>query len=63
MDKLSKALITAGFRERYAMEMGEPETIYENGKEYIRFTYSDEGDVYKDANGATYCVTEGRWVK
>ena len=60
--KYSEAWKTAGVRERYAMEHGR---LYsrkdERGHQMWRFTYS-QWDKYQDANGATFDVTEGRWV-
>ena len=57
----AKVLESAGYRELYAVINGEDHWYTENGKEYIKFTYSED-DPYQDANGAIYCVTEGRWV-
>ena len=55
------AMDRAGYRERYAMEHG-VKTTKRNGTHTLWiFTYS-ESDPYQDANGATYDVTEGRWV-
>jgi len=55
------ALERAGYRERYAMEHGKKETKTENGHKLLIFNYSPEYE-YQDANGATYDVTEGRWI-
>lgn len=52
----------ANFRELYAIIHGKDYWYTENGKEYVKFTYSED-DPYQDANGATFCVTDGRWVK
>ena len=51
----------AGYRERYAMMKGTKETKRMNGHTLWVFSYSAD-DEYQDANGATYDVTEGRWI-
>lgn len=51
----------AGARERYAMENGHRNTIYQNGRKCIKFTYS-KYDPYQDANGATYDTERRAWV-
>lgn len=57
-----KAWEQGGYRERYAMERGNKATKFDNrGHKLWVFTYSKWAD-YQDANGATYDVTEGRWV-
>ncbi len=51
----------AGYRERYAMTHGRKETKTMRGHKLWIFRYSPD-DEYQDANGATYDVTEGRWI-
>lgn len=50
-----------GYRERYAMERGNKSVKFENGRELWVYTYSKWAD-YQDANGATYDVTNGKWI-
>lgn len=59
---MRKAYESAGYREKYAMERGNKTTRFDNrGHKLWVFTYSKYTE-YQDANGATYDVTEGRWV-
>lgn len=52
----------AGYRERFAMEHGKKSvTVDHRGHTLWRFNYSRFVE-YQDANGATYDVTEGRWI-
>jgi len=55
------AINEAGYRERYAMEHGNRKTKHERGHTLWVFRYSAD-DEYQDANGATFDVTEGRWI-
>lgn len=59
--EMREAYAAAGARERYAMENGNKSVVYVNGKRYLRFTYSRR-DEYQDANGATYCPSDKKWV-
>ena len=55
------AVSTGGYRERYAMENGTRTLKYDGNHKLWVFKYSAD-DPYQDANGATYNVTEGRWI-
>ena len=60
------AVTTGGVRERYAIKQyldgnGKRTTKHDGEHELWIFKYSAD-DPYQDANGATYDVTEGRWV-
>ena len=50
-----------GFRERYAMELGNATTLYINGDKCIKYTYSTKAD-YQDANGAIYNTVKKIWI-
>ena len=52
---------SAGYRERYAMEHGQRVVFFQNGKEFWKFSYSPDAE-FQDANGATFCVANGKWV-
>ena len=52
---------SAGFREKFAMEHGSRRIYYSGGKKFIKFLYSKETE-YQDANGATFCISTGKWV-
>lgn len=58
---MAKARETAGYRERYAMEHGKRQVIYQHGEKYFVFTYSAD-DPYQDANGAMFNTARGVWV-
>ena len=55
------AVSTAGYRERYAIEHGTRTLVHNGDHKLWVFRYSAD-DPYQDGNGATYDVTEGRWV-
>ena len=55
------AIITADCRERYAIEHGTRTLKYNGDRKLWVFKYSAD-DPYQDANGATYDVTNGKWV-
>ena len=60
--KFSKAWKDAGYRERYAMENGRLYS-HKDSRGHIMWEFTYSADVeYQDANGATYDITEGRWV-
>jgi hypothetical protein len=62
MRNIDRAYETAGFRERYAIEHGKKGVYVDSRKhEMWVFNYS-VNDPYQDANGATYDVTERRWI-
>ncbi len=50
-----------GWRERYAMENGNAETVYINGERCIKYTYS-KNVKYQDANGAIYNTVKKQWI-
>lgn len=52
---------SGGFRERYAMEHGNAQTIYINGNKCIKYTYSSSKE-YQDANGAIYDTVRKQWI-
>ena len=56
-----KAYMLAGYRERYAMEHGNKQTIYISGHKCFKYTYS-KYDKYQDANGATYDTVRKCWI-
>lgn len=58
---MKKAITTAGYRERYAMEHGTKRTVYINGHKCYIFTYSEK-EPYQDANGATYDTVREAWI-
>lgn len=51
----------AGYRERFAMENGNQQTIYVNGHKCYKYTYSKAKE-YQDANGATYDTITKQWI-
>jgi len=59
----SKPWQQGGFRERYAIEHSVRPEVWQDhrGHQMWTFSYGTE-DEYQDANGATYDVTEERWV-
>ena len=59
--KTQLAYNRAGFRERYAMTHGRREVRRNGNHIWWVFSYSPD-DEFQDANGATYDVTEGRWI-
>lgn len=58
---LKEAYALGGFRERYAMEHGESETVVEGGRTLFVFRYDDR-DSYQDGNGAAYDPQRKAWV-
>jgi len=52
---------SAGYREKFAMEWGKRKVTKVNNHTLWVFTYSPDAE-YQDANGATFDVTEMRWV-
>ena len=60
--RFSDAWKKGGYRERYAMENGKLYS-HKDSRGHImwEFTYETDNE-YQDANGATYDLTEGRWV-
>lgn len=60
--RFSEAWKKGGYRERYAMENGKLYS-HKDSRGHImwEFTYGTDNE-YQDANGATYDLTEGRWV-
>lgn len=59
--ELEKAYEAAGWRERYAMENGNRDTVYINGEKCYKYTHSTARE-YQDANSATYNTARGVWV-
>ena len=57
----NNAVKTSGYRERYAIDHGTRTLEHDGDHKLWVFRYSAD-DPYQDANGATYDVTEGRWV-
>ena len=55
---IREARKSAGWRELYAVEHGQPQ----RKGNMITWTYS-EADDYQDANGAAYDISRRRWVK
>ena len=51
----------AGFRERYAVSVGERKVKTIRGHKCYVFTYSSD-DEYQDANGATYDTVTKSWI-
>ena len=67
MSKLEKANFenarqSAGYREKYAMDHGKRVIIFQNGREYWKFSYSPDAE-YQDANGATWDVAERKGIE
>lgn len=58
---MAKARQTAGAREKFAMEIGNRQTIFANGHKCYKFTYSVY-EPYQDANGATFDTVRGQWI-
>lgn len=50
-----------GYRERFAMEYGNANTIYIGGNKCIKYTYSTDIE-YQDANGAIYNTVTKTWI-
>lgn len=61
IDALEDAKSSAGFRETYAMKYGSPQIKHDNNRLLVRFVYP-KSFKYQDANGATFDVTDRRWV-
>lgn len=56
-----KAIESAGFRERYAMEKGKEHRKTVNG--HILYIFClPVADAFSVANGATYDATRGTWI-
>jgi len=60
-EEITKALASAGYREKYAMENGTVRKHTQNGETLYTFTYSSRAQ-YQDANGATWNATRGAWT-
>ena len=50
-----------GYRERYAMDNGNKNTVYINGNKCFKFTYS-KNHAFQAGNGATYNADQKRWI-
>lgn len=55
------AYVKGDFRERYAMNHGVESIVNLNGHLCFIYLYSESKE-YQDANGATYDITERKWV-
>lgn len=58
---MEKARAAAGARELYAIEHGNRQTVYINGRKLLKFTYDPKAE-YQDANGAMFDIALGVWV-
>ena len=59
---MSIARLTAGNREKFAIEHGNKNTVYIRGHKCYRFTYS-RFLPYQDANGATFDTITKEWIE
>ena len=63
LEIMQNAYKAGGYRERYAMDHHTTMQVKkENGHKLLVFYYSP-ADPYQDANGATYDVRKGAWVR
>lgn len=60
-NEIKKALLQAGYRERYAIENGSAVSKKYGNEDCISFEYDSDRE-YQDANGATWSINRQAWI-